>query len=304
MDIGNILRKADKENEREQQLSQQEKADEYKPMNTSNQELSVSTKDYKLFSENKSPIEVAISLNLRESDVTVLYHEFLKLNRLNKLKIVYEDIGDDNIEQFVKLYDSAKSKNIGVEQVVELISKFNKIPELEYRYQKLKEGVSTLQFQKQNLEKDLKGLNNQIVYSKSDLNYYHESCRQKAMELENLKVEKIRLETLINGFMSDNKGLYLKIKQAAEENVINLLKDGKILLKYAIISVTQALRTDPNKQLLIFMPEDQLKYYIEHRKRALSDLAERLYNVLLDDLISATLGTSTGKLLSLCHKSS
>jgi hypothetical protein len=273
-------------------------------MNTSNQELSVSTKAYKLFSENKSPIEVAISLNLRESEVTVLYHEFLKLNRLNKFKILYEDIGDDNIEQFVKLYNLAKSKNIGVEQVVELLSKSNKIPELEYRYQRLTDEVSTLQFQKQNLEKDLKELNNQIVYSKSDLNYYHEFCRQKAMELENLKVEKIRLETLINGFMSDNKELYLKIKQAAEENVINLLKDGKMLLKYAIISVMQALRTDANKQLLIFMPEDQLKYYIEHRKRALSDLAERLYNVLLDDLISATLGTSTGKLLSFYHKSS
>jgi hypothetical protein len=118
------------------------------------------------------------------------------------------------------------------------------------------------------------------------------------MELENLKVEKIRLETFINWLMSEKEEIYLKIKQAAEQNVINLLKDGKIVIKYAIISVTQALRTDQNKQLLMFMPEDQLKYYIEHRKRLLSDLAERLYNVLLDNLISAILGTSTGKLLS------
>jgi hypothetical protein len=158
----------------------------------------------------------------------------LKLNRLNKFKILYEDIGDDNIEQFVKLYNLAKSKNIGVEQVVELLSISNKIPELEYRYQRLTDEAITLQFQKQNLEKDLKELNNQIICSKSDLNYYHESSRQKLMELENLKVEKIRLETLINGLMSEKKELYLKIKQAAEENVINLLKDGEILIKYAI----------------------------------------------------------------------
>ncbi|HEY9386124.1 MAG TPA: hypothetical protein VIP70_03725, partial [Nitrososphaeraceae archaeon] len=292
-DIGKILRKADKDSETEQQ-----KIDEYKLINTSNQELSVYTKAYKLFSENRSPIEVAIGLNLRESEVTVLCHEFLKLNRLNKFKILYEDIGDDNIEQFVKLYNLAKSKNIGVEQVVGFLSISNKIQELEYPYQRLTDKVSTLQFQKQNLDKDLKELNNQIVCAKSDLNYYHESSRKKLMELENLKVEKIRLETLINGLMSEKKEIYLKIKQAAEQNVINLLKDGKIPIKYAIISVTQALRTDQNKQLLMFMPEDQLKYYIEHRKRLLSDLAEWLYNVLLDNLISATLGTSTGKLLS------
>jgi hypothetical protein len=88
-DIGKILRKADRETE-QQQRSQQEKVDEYKPINTSNQELSVYAKAYKLFSENKSPIEVAISLNLRESEVTVLYDEYLKLNRLNKFKILYK----------------------------------------------------------------------------------------------------------------------------------------------------------------------------------------------------------------------
>jgi hypothetical protein len=36
-----------------------------------------SSKAYKLFSENKSTVEVAIALNLRASEVTKLYREIL-----------------------------------------------------------------------------------------------------------------------------------------------------------------------------------------------------------------------------------
>jgi hypothetical protein len=117
----------------------------------------------------------------------------LKLNRLNKFKILYEDIGDDNIEQFVKLYNLAKSKNIGVEHVVELLSISNKIPELEHRYQRLTDDISTLEFQKQKSENDLKVLKNQVVYSNNVLNSYQGFCKQKRMELENLNIDKNRL---------------------------------------------------------------------------------------------------------------
>ncbi len=39
----------------------------------------VSSKAYKLFSEGKAPVEVAIILNLREPEVTKLYREYWKL---------------------------------------------------------------------------------------------------------------------------------------------------------------------------------------------------------------------------------
>jgi transposase len=44
------------------------------------QEGEVSSKAYKLFSEGKRPVEVAIALNLREQDATKLYREYWKLS--------------------------------------------------------------------------------------------------------------------------------------------------------------------------------------------------------------------------------
>jgi hypothetical protein len=54
----------------------------------------LSSKAYKLFSEKKSPVQVAIILNLRQPEVTKLYREYWKLKRLDKLNLIYEKLGD------------------------------------------------------------------------------------------------------------------------------------------------------------------------------------------------------------------
>ncbi|MFL6411297.1 MAG: hypothetical protein ACJ71K_08655, partial [Nitrososphaeraceae archaeon] len=43
------------------------------------QQQEISSKAYKLFSEDKHPVEVAIDLNLREPEATKLYREYWKL---------------------------------------------------------------------------------------------------------------------------------------------------------------------------------------------------------------------------------
>ena len=43
------------------------------------QQEELSSKAYKLFSEVKSPVEVAVALNLREPEATKLYREYWKL---------------------------------------------------------------------------------------------------------------------------------------------------------------------------------------------------------------------------------
>ena len=49
------------------------------------QQQEISSKAYKLFSEGKKPVEVAIALNLREPEATRLFIEYCKLKRLDKL---------------------------------------------------------------------------------------------------------------------------------------------------------------------------------------------------------------------------
>jgi ABC-type methionine transport system ATPase subunit len=99
-DIGIILNKADEgreqnnnndiENKKQQQGQEQQE-----------QQLSLSTQAYKLFSEGKSPIQVAVALNLKESEITRFYKEYCKLNQMHDLNMVYEELKCD-ITHFLK----------------------------------------------------------------------------------------------------------------------------------------------------------------------------------------------------------
>ena len=72
---------------------QQDNIDSEKKQNLEQEQqrhLSLSAQAYKLFSEGKTPLEVAIALNLRESETTKYYREYWKLKQLHNLNMVYE----------------------------------------------------------------------------------------------------------------------------------------------------------------------------------------------------------------------
>lgn len=72
------------------------------------QQQELSAKAYELFSKGKTPVEVAIALNLRAPEVTILYREYWNLTRLDKLHSAYKELGDEGIGYFVKLCKLAK----------------------------------------------------------------------------------------------------------------------------------------------------------------------------------------------------
>ena len=108
-DIGSILNKADEAQRKEQEQQQDNE-----------QQLSLATQAYKLFSKGKTPIEVAVALNAREAEVTNFYKEYLKLNHMHDLNIVYDELRGDIIP-FLKLYRSARAAGMNVEHVVNLL---------------------------------------------------------------------------------------------------------------------------------------------------------------------------------------
>jgi hypothetical protein len=84
------------------------------------QHLSLAAQAYKLFSDRKTPLEVAIALNLGQPEVTKLYREYWKLKQLHNLNMVYEEIKDD-IESFLKLHKLSRAKGMSIKQVVNLL---------------------------------------------------------------------------------------------------------------------------------------------------------------------------------------
>jgi hypothetical protein len=240
-DIGFILKAVEAKTER---LKQEHDNNNAEKNQQEQQNLSLSAQAYKLFSNRKTPLEVAIALNLRESEATKLYKEYWKLKQLHNLNMVYEETRGD-IVPFLRLYRLSKRKGMGVKQVVNLLEIANNdLPSIEERLKRLRNDMNMLQFQRRIDERNLSQLNNQITTTTKLLNSFRVSCKRERMEIENLYNEKIRIANLVTHFKSNNEE-YLKIKQAAEENVKSVLTDNKLLLKFATLSVIESLRSNP-----------------------------------------------------------
>jgi hypothetical protein len=108
-DIRRIIDKKEKEKEAKQGQAQQ---------------IFASTQAYKLFSEGKSPVQVAIALNIREPEVVKFYAEYWNQVQHHSLGRIYEEI-KDGIGHFVRLYRLAKVARIGVKLLI-----YSKLPVL------------------------------------------------------------------------------------------------------------------------------------------------------------------------------
>jgi hypothetical protein len=245
-DIGIILNKVIEEKTKESKEEAIKQQDDNAKQNKQEQQqnLSPSAQAYKLFSDRKTPLQVAIELNLKESEATKFYREYWKLKQLHNLNMVYEETKGD-IEPFVRLYRLSKAKGMGVKQVVNLVEIANNdLPSIEEQFKSLRNDMSMLQFQKRIDERNLYQLNNKIVATTKLLTSFRISCLRERREIENLCNEKIRIANLVTRFKNNNEE-YLKIKLAAEEKVKSVLSDGKLLLKVATLSIIESLRSSP-----------------------------------------------------------
>ena len=214
------------------------------------QQQEISSKAYKLFSEGKKPIEVAIALNLREPEATILYREYWKLKRLYELNSIYEEIGDD-IRHIIELYRRAKKEGAGIEQILKLLQLADEdnasgILHLETRRKWLIDKIHELDTQIERSKNYLYSLSNEIANARKLLNDYNMFCEHKRQELKNINREASRIVTLVNRFKNNNEE-YLKIKQTVEEEVSKFLTDSKVLLQFALASVIEAVRRNHDK---------------------------------------------------------
>jgi transposase len=136
-DIGIILNKAIEEKTKgEEGIKQQGNNGAENNQNQEQQQqqqLSLSAQAYKLFSDRKTPLQVAIELNLRESEATKFYREYWKLKQQHNLNLAYEET-KGNLKPFLRLYRLSKAAGMNVQQVVNLLKiANNNLPEIELR---------------------------------------------------------------------------------------------------------------------------------------------------------------------------
>jgi hypothetical protein len=117
-------------------------------------------------------------------------------------------------------------------------------------------------------------------------------------------MQKVRLEGIVDSFQNNDEE-YIKIRKTVEEKVHSILSDKKMLLKLAILSLSESMRKDPDKYSSLiynnnissnadynnqcytasYMYGQQQQYPAQAYMDMLIEEAERLYNKLTKELV-------------------
>jgi hypothetical protein len=270
-DIGLILKKAFGEKEEKQDRKQ-----------------SLSSQAYKFFSEGKAPIEVAIALDLGESETTRFYEEYLNLRQIHDLKMVHDEIGSD-VLHFLELYRLSKKERMNPQHIVSLLRIANNdMPAIERRYYRLKNDMVLLELEKQKSEQ----IGSQVRF----LAKLAEDYKRRIKELHR---KKLALENLMNN------GQYKKVRQVAEKEVNNSLSPRRDLLKLAVVSVLEGIRQNPNKYNFLINSSQYYsgqyaasQSYIDAYRTMILDESQKIFELMEKDLTRRIINESTLTILS------
>jgi transposase len=234
-DIGSIIRKFTK-------LDDDNKPQEKDPTALISKDIQA----FKLFSEGKKPIEVAIKLDLGADVVDRLYQQFWKLEGLYQLNTLYKEI-KRYLPSFLKLFKLMKQQRMMSEQDVVDALKFGKeLPQLKDQFQLLIEEIDNLEYKKNNSKTVLSALQNQISAAKNSLKIYESALDDKIQDMADMHKKLDQLENIKN-----NSKDYQQIEKLAEQKVNDVLANKKAILMTAVIAVLGALRYYPDKQQLL-----------------------------------------------------
>ena len=212
------------------------------------QSLSKSSQAYQMFSEGKSPTDVAIALDMREHEVTQLYKESWTLKQLYDLNSIYLETKGD-LGSFVKLYMLSKAAGLNAEHVVSILKLAdNDLLRLEGKYYNLKSEVSSLEAKEEKLIRIMQDYDNQVKALGKSFDSYCRLCQEEEIRLTDLQRQRLKAEALVSHFENNDKE-YLEIKSVVEKKVFAVLSEGAHLLKLAVSSVIHSMRNNPEQYI-------------------------------------------------------
>jgi hypothetical protein len=263
----------------------------------------LSSKAYELFSQGKKPLQVAIALNIRQSEATKYYREYWKLKRLDILNSIHKET-NGKIWPLWKLYrELIKKKGMSIEQVVNSVDiATNKLPYMETLYKQAKDEAEKMQRTIQRLANDIRALEHKISILDKTAFSIELDCRRKEQQVQELSDKKDRLERMIANISNGED--YSKVKQVAKENVKAVLSDNKILVSASFAAIIHTLKTDLQMVKLIQnIPsandgeqnkdnDINISQYFESNKDSILGLAEKNYENLLEVLTNSAINTA------------
>jgi hypothetical protein len=281
---------------------------------------------YDKFYKGKTPLQVAIDLNIGQAQTTQYYADYLKLIGLEDITKIYLEFKGD-VSYFVSLCKAAKAVKMGVSQVVNLLRiANNNLPSVQHRYEQLQKENNHLESIITTKDREVQNLKGQIRDTCKSLDSFKSECRREAAVLQGLRQQTAGLESFVYNYKNDDDE-YIKVIKSIENKVRDSLSDKKRLLQLAIFSLIHSMRNDPDKysalvyhnnynqsslssstkskdnrnlsdasrQEVILPPPPYDGYIIEHYKDVMLEEAEKLYNVLVDQLVCEVVNENVAK---------
>jgi hypothetical protein len=207
---------------------------------------SITSRVFELYSQDKTPLEVAIALGLKADDAINLHREYFKLLGCTEFTKVYLQI-KDNPWAYVNLVRLAQESRMSDEDVVELlkIAKAH-LPRVRLEYDRLKAELNSLEDENRNSAKEQQRLCDEISEMRTIVDQLQLSIRESRDENSKLELQKIKLQKFVKNFQ-DNNTEYNKAKQAIKGQLEYILADRRHLIEMAVQAVIEILRADPQK---------------------------------------------------------
>jgi hypothetical protein len=216
---------------------------------------------------------------------------------------------------------------MGVPQVINLLRIANNyLPSVQRRYEQLQKENNHLESIITTKDREVQNLKGQIRDTCKSLDSFKSECRREAAVLQGLRQQTAGLESFVYNYKNDDDE-YIKVIKSIENKVRDSLSDKKRLLQLAIFSLIHSMRNDPDKysalvyhnnynqsslssstkskdnrnlsdasrQEVILPPPPYDGYIIEHYKDVMLEEAEKLYNVLVDQLVCEVVNENVAK---------
>ena len=147
-DIGTIIRRYTGESE---DIVYQDKA------------LSINSRAFKLFKEGTNLVDVAIALNIYTDEVLGMYSDYLRLLNLQKLMILYRELGDEEFSLLEYLYSQLKWERLNTKKDIHrILEQAGKLRKMDQALIETAADIGRLNFSKSRLEKDVDDLTKRI----------------------------------------------------------------------------------------------------------------------------------------------
>jgi predicted transcriptional regulator len=210
------------------------------------QNTSISSRVFELYSQQNSPLQVAIALGLKAEEALRYHREFYMLLGCTEFTKLYLRIKDDPWP-FVNLVKVALDAGMNEVQVLELLRIANgSLPKVRLEYDRLEVERSSLEANVQRSARTLQEISDRTSKESKTLEQYRTFCNQLKEEIEKLITKKIRLENAIDSFQNNNE-TYIKIKQIVIQEIESIISNPRRLLQFALASIFESSRKHPGR---------------------------------------------------------